>query len=129
IPFDNVLLLAWSKLAPPTSLATPAEFLQLANDYAANRSFDDNPNATLRRLHLRQADFTRSTAWDRHPVAARLLQVWDLVAEYVHLFVAATYRSDATVAADTSLQRWIAMSTAPSQGNVRGLPRMNSRAA
>jgi hypothetical protein len=58
--------------------------------------------------------------------------VWDLVAAYVKTFVRTTYRSDAAVSGDQSLQAWIATASSPNPttgGNVRGLPRTNSRAA
>jgi hypothetical protein len=133
IPFDNVLLSLWSQIAPPTSLATAADFLGLANDYAAGRSyFDDDPRTTLAKLRLRQKDFTVNAPWDRYPVVQRLLSVWDLVAAYVKTFVRTTYRSDAAVAGDQSLQAWIATAGSPNPttgGNVRGLPRTTSRAA
>lgn len=133
IPFDNVLLAQWSQLAPPTSLAAPTEFLALANDYAAGRSyFDDDPRTTIKQLGLRRRDFTAKAPWDRYPVVERLLTMWDLVASYVETFVRTTYASDAAVASDADLQTWIstaASSSASSGGNVRGLPEMNSRAA
>jgi hypothetical protein len=132
IPFDDVLLALWPKVAPPTSLTTSADFLELADDYATNRSFfDDDPRTTLSRFGIRERDFTRRTAWDQYPVVQRLLTIWDLVASYVDSFVAASYRSDAAVAADGNLTRWIAAAASSSStgGNIRGLPRMNSRAA
>ena len=130
IPFDDVLLVLWSQIAPPTSIANGGEFLGLADDYAAGRSyFDDDPKATLSKLGLVEADFTRRAPWDQYPVVRRLLAVWDLVATYVNNYVQATYRSDASVAGDRYLQTWIAASSASDQGNIRGLPRMNSRAA
>ena len=133
IPFDDVLLSLWSEIAPPTSLATANDFLALADDYAAGRSyFDDDPRTTIRRLGLRQRDFTVKTPWDRYPVVQRLLTLWDLVETYVETFVGTTYRSDAAVAADGNLQTWMATassSDAGTGGNIRGLPTMNSRAA
>ncbi len=130
IPFDDVLLALWPQIAPPTSLASATEFLRLANDYAAGRSyFDDDPRTTLSRLGLRQADFTRTAPWDQYPVVQRLLAVWDLVATYVSSYVRAAYRSDASVAADRELQAWIATASARTGGNIRGLPQVNSRAA
>ncbi len=130
IPFDDVLLTLWSDVAPPTSLATADELLQLANDYAAERSFfDDDPKTTLARLGLRKADFTQRRAWDRYPVVQRLLEVWELVETYVTTCVEAMYGSDAAVAGDAALRAWIAASSAPDGGNVRGLPEMTSRAA
>jgi Lipoxygenase len=133
IPFDDALLSLWPEIAPPTSLATANDFLALADDYAAGRSyFDDDPTTTIEQLGLRQKDFTAKTRWDRYPVVKRLLTVWDLVATYVETFVGATYGSDAAVAADEGLQTWIATASstdADSGGNIRGLPEMNSRAA
>jgi Lipoxygenase len=133
IAFDDVLFALWSQIAPPTSLASANDFFALANDYAAGRSyFDDDPKSTIKRLGLRQKHFTVNKPWDRYPVVQRLLTVWDLVATYVETFVDATYRSNATVAADQGLQRWIATAAstdASTGGNIRGLPEMNSRAA
>lgn len=130
IPFDDALLALWSRIAPPTSVATADQFLSLANDYADRRSFfEDDPRTTLKNLGLRQSDFTRATAWDQYPLVAQLLAVWDLVATYVRACVRATYGSDAAVAGDRPLQAWIAASSAPTVGNVRGLPRMTSRSA
>src|SRR5262249_42357691 len=69
IPFDDVILALWSQIAPPTSLTTANDFLALANDYAAGRSyFDDDPKTTVKQLGLRQRDFTAQTAWDQYPV-------------------------------------------------------------
>lgn len=130
IPFDNLLMALWSKIAPPTSIATATEFLAVANDFATGRSyFDDDPRRTLKALGLRQADFSRSSPWDQFPVVRHLLQVRDLVAAYVNEFVRSTYPSDAAVAADKPLQAWIANASAGSGGNVKGLPAMNSRGA
>ena len=58
--------------------------------------------------------------------------MWDLVRTYVDAFVQATYPSDASVAADQSLQTWIATAAsadATTGGNIRGLPTMDSRDA
>jgi hypothetical protein len=130
IGFDDVLLQAWSQIAPPTSLSSATQFLSLANDFAAGRSyFDDDPATALRSLGLRQRDFTRSEPWDRYPVAAQTLEIWDLVAEYVTSIVRATYQSDGAVASDTALQTWIQTAGAPTGGNIRGLPAASSRAA
>lgn len=130
IAFDGILLALWSRIAPPTPLADATQFLSLANDYAAGRSyFDDDPKTTLTRLGLREADFTVATPWDQYPVVQRLLAVWDLVETYVESCVHATYRTDVSVAGDHDLQTWIASSSASSGGNIRGLPRMNSRTA
>jgi hypothetical protein len=128
--FDDVLLAQWPNIAPPTSIASGGEFLGLANDYATGRSyFDDDPKVTLKALGLAQKDFSRNLPWDQYPVVQRLLTIWDLVTPYVNTFVQATYRSDAAVAGDSALQAWIATASAKDQGNIRGLPKVNSRAA
>jgi hypothetical protein len=130
IPFDNVLLSLWSSLAPPTSIASAAEFLGLANDFATGRSFfDDDPGRTLEVLRLRERDFTRKSAWDQYPIVRHMLRIWDLVAAYVSECVRATYSSDAAVASDRDLQAWMAAASSSDGSNIRGLPAMNSRAA
>ncbi len=133
IPFDDVLLAAWTQIAPPTSLDTPEDFLALCNDYAAGRSyFDDDPYATVKQLGLRESQFSVSEPWDRYPVVRRLRSVWDMVEPYVKTFVRTTYASDGAVAGDADLQRWIATAGSPDPstgGNVRGLPQVNSRKA
>jgi hypothetical protein len=132
IPFDDVLLVLWSQITPPTSLSNGFEFLALCNDFARGRSyFDDDPKVTLARLGLRQADFSVSQPWDQYPVVGRLLELWDLVETYVRTCVRATYASDAAVAGDVHLQTWIrtAGSSLGNGGNIRGLQRVNNRAA
>jgi len=133
IPFDDVLLAAWSQIAPPTSLTTAEDFLALANGYANGRTyFEDDPTTTIAQLGLRAKDFTAKTRWDRYPVVQRLLTLWNLVSEYIDAFVAATYPSDASVAADQNLQTWIttaASADATTGGNILGLPTMDSRDA
>jgi len=130
IPFDDVLLLLWQFIAPPTSLSNFLQFLSLSNDYAAGRSyFDDDPKVTLKDLGLEQSDFTIKRPWDQYPVVQRLLTIWDLVETYVTAFVQATYPSDGSVAGDRLLQSWVDASSPSGDGNIPGLPKMNSRAA
>ncbi len=130
IPFDDVLLLLWPFIAPPTSLTDFLQFLSLSNDYTAGRSyFDDDPKVTLKSLGLKQSDFTVKRPWDQYPVVQRLLAVWDLVEPYAKAFVQATYSSDAAVAADSALQSWMNAASPSGDGNISGLPKMNSRAA
>ena len=131
IPFDDALLNLWAEISPPTSLSTAEQFLGLANEYAAGRSyFDDDPKTTLKQLGLRKKDFTSKTAWDQYPVVQRLLTMWDLVEEYVGSFVSASYGSDAAVASDQNLQTWLATSASSDPtagGNIAGLPATNDR--
>jgi hypothetical protein len=52
-----------------------------------------------------------------------------LTETYVNSYLQTTYQTDAAVAGDRFLQAWIAASSAPDGGNIRGLPEMNSRTA
>jgi hypothetical protein len=60
-------------------------------------------------------------------VVARLLAVRDLVEKYVTACVNPTYSSDMAGAADGALQTWISTASAADHGNVRGLPRCDTR--
>jgi hypothetical protein len=98
--------------------------------YGAGRSsFDDDPKTTLAKLGLVEADFTLDKPWDQYPVVQRLLVLWELCETYVNSYVQATYQTDAPVASDRLLRAWIEASSAADEGNIRGLPEMNSRAA
>lgn len=128
--FDNVLLLLWEFGAPPTSVTSAAQFLELCNTFAEGRAiFDDDPLVTLERLGLREADFTVATPWDKYPLVARFLAVWNATAAYVNTFVDTTYATDAAVAQDAPLQAWMAAAAKPDDGNIRGLPPMMSKDA
>ncbi len=123
--FDNVLLLLWEFGAPPTSITSTAQFLDLCNTYAAGRTFfDDDPLVSLQKLGLQESDFTVATPWDRYPIVARLLEVWRATADYVGAFVDASYPTDAAVAQDAALQTWMAAAAKPDDGNIQGLPPM-----
>ncbi|MEO1083744.1 MAG: lipoxygenase family protein, partial [Acidobacteriota bacterium] len=130
IAFDNVLLALWDQVAPPTSVTSALQFIRLSNDFAKGRQFfDDDPTTTLERLGVSAADFSVREPWDAYPIAGRLLAVWATADDYASSFVEATYTDDAAVANDAALQQWIAASGDPDGGNVRGLPRMDSREA
>ena len=69
IPFNEVLLILWSFIAPPTSFDNPFKFLQLMDLFAAGREFfDDDPLVTIRNQGLQAAQFTQETSWDLYPV-------------------------------------------------------------
>lgn len=128
--FDEILLLLWEFIAPPTAVGSALSFLRLLDRFAQGRSyFDDDPKSTLRRLGIEEEDFSWQQPWDRYPIVADFLTVWDAVEDYVGAVVEASYASDAAVAADRRLQRWMAAAGDPYEGNIRGLPPMNSRAA
>jgi Lipoxygenase len=129
IGFDQFLLLDWS-IAPPTSLGTSAQFLQMLDAFAAGRPFfADDPKATLERLGLRKEDFTKHADWDEYPVVRYLLEIWDASERYVGAVIDANYATDEQVKRDTALQAWIAASGDPEQGNVAGLLPMETKAA
>jgi hypothetical protein len=128
--FDEILLLLWDFIAPPTSVGSPLSFLRLLDRFAKGRGyFDDDPKNTLRSLGIKQQDFSWQQPWDRYPIVADFLTVWDAVEDYVGQVVDASYTSDAEVAADRPLQRWMAAAADPDEGNIRGLPPMTSRTA
>ena len=132
IGFDDVLLLLWRSIAPPTSVSSAWQFLMLMNEFAAGRSFfDDDPPVEIAQLGLRQEDFSVNQPWDAYPLVGHLLDIWKATEEYVAAFIAETYPSDAAVQQDQALQSWIAAagSSGRQGGNLQGLPQMNSRAA
>jgi hypothetical protein len=129
IGFDQVLLLNWS-IAPPTSIASSRQFLRMLDRFATGRTFfADDPKTTLTRLGLRKEDFTKSAAWDEYPVVRYLLSIWDASERYVGAVIDAGYASDEQVKSDTALQAWIAASGDPAQGNIAGLPPLETKAA
>ena len=130
IPFDDVLLLLWSSIAPPTSIASGWQFLELMDLYAKGRQFfDDDPTTTLEQLGLAESDFTVQEPWDRYPIVGHLLAVWDATGRYVSTYVDQAYPTDQDMQRDQELQKWIAESGKGHGGNVRGLPAMDSKDA
>ena len=126
--WDNLLLLGWGLIAPPTSLDSPVKWIELMDIFCEDRTFfDDDPINTLKSQGLREEDFTVGRPWDKYPIAGYALQVWEATEKYVTHFVDVTYPTDEDVAKDEVLQRWIEASGAPHEGNVRGLPEMNSK--
>ena len=136
IGFDEFLLFDWA-IGPPTSITNGADFLRLMNAYAKGRTFfADDPKTTLQTLGLNVDDFTTRPAgdpdrveWDLYPVARYLLALWDSTSTYVGSVISAKYADDKSVAHDATLQRWIRASGDPREGNIQGLPDLNSRAA
>jgi lipoxygenase len=132
IPFDDVLLLGWGSLAeaPPTSIATGRQFLELIDLYAKTRQFfDDDPTTTLELLGVTESDFTIQEPWDRYPIVGDLLAIWNATSRYVDTYVDQAYSTDRDVQRDPQLQRWIVASGREDGGNVRGLPAMDSKDA
>ncbi len=130
IEFDTLLLLLWENIAPPTPITTARQFVHLEDAFAAGRTFfDDNPPQTLERLGISAADFSHEGPWDRYRFVGHLLRIWEITGTYVDSVVSALYPSDAAVVEDRALQNWMSESADPHEGNIRGLPEMNSREA
>lgn len=130
IEFDTVLLLIWKQIAPPASIASTPQFLELCNTFAAKHQFlQDDPLAVLERNQIREADFTEKEPWDRYPVMKDYLEVWHACATYTNAFVDDTYADDAAIVGDQTLQDWITNSADPSGGNIKGLPEMKGKQA
>ena len=128
IEFDDVLLLFWNRIAPPTSVSSAWSFLRLSDTFAKNRLFsDDDPPVALARAHIAKADFSLKADWDLFPLAGQMLTVWNAVAAYVTAYVAASYPDDAAVAGDAALRGWRNAASDPDGGNVQGLPSLVSR--
>jgi hypothetical protein len=130
IPFDDVLLLKWSAAAPPTSMASAWQFLELLDLYTEGRDFfDDDPTAELQELGLSESDFTVHEPWDQYPNVGQLLAIWDATGRYVDTYVDQAYPTDDDVQRDEELERWMTASGSEDGGNIRGLPAMDSKDA
>ncbi|MGH2881840.1 MAG: lipoxygenase family protein, partial [Solirubrobacteraceae bacterium] len=131
IDFDYILLkVVWDRLAPPTPVDGPTSLLKLLDRFASGREFfDDDPPTALRHHGLDPADFTvdPDEPWDAYPAVGLLLGIWNITYKYVETVVDNLYPNDNEVASDTGLKAWMDASRDPSQGNVRGLPEMNTR--
>lgn len=128
IPFNDVLLLLWKQISPPTSVSSGTQFLEMTDSFAKGRSFlQDDPGTTLQNNGIHMSDFTSKTNWDQYQIAGQLLSVFDAVGKYVSVFVNNTWKNDADVIADKQVQAWFAASSDPSDGNVAGIPTPDSR--
>jgi hypothetical protein len=130
VPFDLVLMLAWSSLAPPTSISDTGKFLSLCNVFSGRHDFFSTDPANMLAT-LNPADFTDPSIdneqWNLYPNAQVVQKIWAIVSDYVNAVVDAAYADDSAVAADKDLRNWIG--SASTTGNVAGLPKMNSKAA
>lgn len=129
LSFNDVLLLLWKGIAPPTSVSSAKEFIAMTDVFARGRAyFDDDPDVTLGKFGILKSDFSENGDWDQFPIAGQMLQLWQATGDYVSAFVNHTWANDAAVVADKQLQAWLAASTNPEEGNVAGLPALDSRA-
>lgn len=130
IGFDDVLLLLWEQIAPPTSIKTAYQFLEMTDAFAKGRLFfDDDPTNTLAALGITAEDFTQKEAWDQYPIVGLFLEIWEAVGTWVNNFVEHTYQSDEEVLQDQALQSWIEAARSEDGGNVQGLPSMDGKAS
>ena len=134
IAFDLTLLLGWSSLSPPTSISDTGKFLTICNRFsAAHDFFATDPLNTLAWSNLDANDFTDPSVdkqqWNLYPNVQSVLGLWQLTADYVAAVVDMGYPTDAAVAADADLAKWIDVASSQSGGNVAGLPRMASKDA
>jgi hypothetical protein len=130
IVFDLLLLIGWSRLAPPTSISDAGKFLNLGNAFSANHGFfSTDPAETLKRMNLDAADFTSidDQPWSLYPNVQMMLKIWKMTADYVSAVVDAGYQDDGTVKADTKLADWINAAGTNGPGNIAGLPPMDSK--
>lgn len=128
VEFDDILLLLWDRISPPTSVDSAWSFLSLTDAFAKGRLFsDDDPATALARQHVDRASFSKDTDWDLFPAAQQLLAVWGVVETYVAACIAASYADDAAVAGDAALRTWRDAASDPDNGNVQGLPALVSR--
>lgn len=130
IDFDFVLLkVAWDHIAPPTPVRDGDALISLLVQFSEDREFfDDDPLTELKQRGLSPADFTLHEEWDAYPVVRYLLEIWDLTHEYVTEVVGVFYPTDDDVKNDPWLKAWMDASREPSQGNIRGLPAVDTQA-
>ena len=129
-PFPLNQVINFAAIAPPSRIADVDSFLKLTDRFAAGRLFfDDDPKTELAKNGLNQADFTREKPWDCYPAAQNLLRLWDICERYMSVSVTHTYPNDGAVATDSALQSWMKAAADTDQGNIRGLPVMDSRTA
>ncbi|MFM7318832.1 MAG: lipoxygenase family protein [bacterium] len=123
IGFDNVLLILWGTVAPPTSITSSFRFLYLLNEYGAkNLFFDDDPIATLNRNGITESDFSQATPWDKYPLVEKTLKVWSAAEDYISNIVDYFYSDDNAVKSDKPLQQWAKDSGKNGEGNIGGFP-------
>ena len=130
IPLDDLFLLIWPHLTPPTSIHVTPSFLSLSDAYAKGRSFfADDPLTKLADHGLQEEDFTVKEPWDQYLLVRQELELWKASERFVTAFVDATYADDQGVADDSALQAWMKDSSDPDGGNIQGLPAMDGKQA
>jgi hypothetical protein len=129
IPFNDVLLLLWKHIAPPTSIATTPQFLALMDQFGNGRTyFQDDPDVTLRDNGITVDDFTVDTPWDQYPIAGHLLDIFQYAGDYVQGVVPQIWASNRAVAEDNDIKAWVAATIDPRDGNITGFPSIDDQA-
>lgn len=123
IGFDNVLLLLWGTVAPPTSITSSFRFMSFLNEHGSSSSFfNDDPIATLEQNGIKEADFSEKSPWDRYPMVGKTLRVWYATEAYIEKVINQFYADDNAVRSDKRLQQWAAASGPDGEGNINGFP-------
>ena len=126
--FNEILLLTWKFIAPPTSFDTSDSFLKLMNDFAVGRNFfDDDPEVTLKRNGIRREDFSFANDWDRYPIVPRFLRIYEICSEYVDVVVDTSYKTNQKVKDDQALGDWIKEARQKGKGNIKSLTRPTTK--
>jgi hypothetical protein len=129
ITFNEVLLLLWRSIAPPSSITSGWQLIEFLNQFATGRNyFDDDPIETMNNQGIDQSDFTVNQPWDAFPIAGTLLDIWNKTNTYVTAVVNKVYATDQDVANDNAIQVWMNVAADPGIGNINGLPTVNSKA-
>jgi hypothetical protein len=139
INFNYVLLTeVWNTITPPTGVKDYVALLKLLDTFAGQSGksggprgfFDDDPMAELAARGLTYEDFTpnKKPRWDAYPIVKYMLDIWKSTNAFMKVVVDDVYQSDQDVASDGGLKAWIGASADPSQGNIKGLSPLTSRA-
>ena len=91
--------------------------------------FEDDPLTTLANNGIESSDFSVESDWDKYPIVGKFLTVWKLTETYIHEVVDNTYANDMLVLEDVALQDWMSEASDRDEGNIQGLPKMDSRLA
>lgn len=122
IQFDEILLLIWKFLAPPTSFTSRESFLQLIDHFADGRKFyDDDPTTALAAQGITEADFSLHSPWDKYPIAGHCLKLFGHTQDYVSDVVDVSYKTNTAVKKDKSLKNWLKEARHKNKGNIKGL--------
>lgn len=130
LQFDELLILLWKFIAPPTSFDTADSFYQLLDAFAEGRNFfDDDPATALSAQGIQKEDFSVTQDWDSYSIVSYYLEMYQASTDYVGAIVDEAYPDNTAVKNDKALQAWMKEAADKNAGNVRGLPNLNTKAA